>query len=322
MNWQKPNKPPRIKKRGLMVIHCDDGRMTDYTKWLKTIQRSIYKNDQFHATNTAVFSPCVNAGYLEEPYNGISSGYGFKIMTEKEMKYIQDNGGEILSHGKYHNYFDHTPVTQNASVGDVGIFYNRRFFHFSEGQEVFIEEGENKEYFNVVKVIKNEPSSDNQIIIDRPLQNDYTASARLHLSETSLIEMTKGHINLLARFGIECKNHINPWYRSSDLSDIYLRNNFNSIIKTSGGVEDPNSANIYSLLRCLGVENTSLDYFKTQIDKAYDLDGVAFIQGHGGDSEETLERLESIIDYAYEKGVRIVSHQEAVNHILSKQSVS
>lgn len=319
LNWQTPRKP-KPPERGLMVIHCDDGRMTDYTKWMKTIQRAIHKNNQYHANNTAVFSPCVNAGYLESPYNGVSEGYGFDIMTEKEMKYIQENGGEILSHGKYHNYFDYTPVTQNVSAGDKGIFYSRRFFHFHAGQEVFIEEGSNKEYFTVTEVIKNEPSSDNEIKISTPLQKNYTTSAQLHLSETTLEDMTAGLITLLASYGIECKNHINPWYRSSELSDNYLQQYFNSVIKTTGGVEDPTTANIYSLLRCSGVENTSYDYFVSQIDKAYDLDGVAFIQGHGGASEETQERLEAIIDYAYSKGVKIVPHQEAIEHIISKQA--
>lgn len=318
-NWQKPTKPMSTKK-GLIVIHSDDGRMTDYTKWLRVIQRTIHKNDQFHATNTAVFSPCVNAGYLEEPYNGISAGYGFQIMTEKEMKYIQDNGGEVLSHGKHHNYFDYTPVTQTATSGSTGVFYSMRFFHFSKGQEVFIEEGSNKEYFTVTEVIKNEPSSDNEIKIDRPLKKAYTTAAKLHLSEASLLDMIKGNIDVLATMGIECKNHINPWYRSSPLSDTFLQEHFNSVIKTTAGVEDPAKTNIYSMIRCRGVENTDMSYFISVINKAHELDGVAFIQGHGGSSDITLERLEAIIDYAYEIGVRIVPHQEAVDHILSKQS--
>lgn len=318
LNWQVARKP-KPAERGLMVIHCDDGRMTDFTKWTKVIQRAIAKNDQFHSTNNAVFSPCVNAGYLEAPYNGISQGYGFEIMTKKEMRYIQDNGGEILSHGKYHNYFDYTPVTRAVSAGDTGVFYNMRYFHFHKGEEVFIEEGGNKEYFTVTEVIKNEPASDNEIKITPALQNSYTTAARLHLSEATLQDMTTGLVNLLETLGIECKNHINPWYRSSTLSDSFLKSQFNSIIKTSGGVQNPATANIYSLFRCAGVENESLDYFKARIDEAHTMDGVAFIQGHGGVNESTLLRLEAIIDYAYEKGVKLVTHQEAVEHILGKQ---
>lgn len=321
MNWQKPRKPTLIEKRGMVVFHCDDGRMTDYTKWTKTIQRAIYKNDQFHAKNNAVFSPCVNSGYLKPPYNGISNvSNGSVIMTEKEMKYIQDNGGEILSHGYLHSYFDYTPVTQTVGAGAESIFYDMRYYRFHPGQEAFIEEGDNKEYFIINDFVKNEPDSDNELIIDRPLQNSYTTAANLHLAENTLEDMTKGQKDYLATMGIECRNHINPWYRSSPLSDSYLQTHFNSVIKTSGYVEDPTTADVYSLTRLGGVENTSDTYFIEQLDIAEELDGVAFVQGHGGADSETLRRLEMIVDYAYEKNMKIVPHQEAVEHILNMQA--
>lgn len=320
MNWQKPRQPTRIKKRGLVVIHCDDGRMTDYTKWLKTIQRAIQKNDQYHAKNNAVYSPCVNSGYLLPPYNGKSvvSGGNTTIMTADEMLYIQNNGGEILSHGFVHSYFDYTQTTQEIKSGDTSIFYKDSHFRFHPGQQCFIQSNGNKEYYKVVEVIQNS-GGENEIIIDKSIENNHPQGAQMHLSESTLENMTKGQIDFLKGFGIECKNHINPWYRSSELSDSFLSTHFNSIIKTTGLTEDPSTANVYNLIRLGGVENTADSYFIAQLDKAEELDGVAFVQGHGGSQFETLRRLEMIIDYAYEKNMRIVKHQKAVEHILNKQ---
>ena len=320
LNWQKPRKPKK-ETRGKIVIHSDDGRMSDFTHWTKTIQRAVLNNNQFKAGKSAIFSPAVNSGYLAIEYGGISKGYEFPVMTEKEMLYIQGNGGEILSHGKHHNYLDYTPVTKDVEIGANEVFYSMRFFHFHEGKEGFIEEGNKKEYFNIVEVVKNEPQSDNKLIIDKQLTNNYTTNAKLHLSEIELQDMTRGNVTFLEQYGIECKNHVNAWYRSSDLSDTYLNSAFNSVIKTTGGIENPKDADLYALNRCSGVENTSDSYFIRQVDRAYELDGVAFIQGHGGTSKEALIRLDMIINYAYEKSVELVTHEDAIEHIKRKQGL-
>src|SRR5690606_8980985 len=98
-NWQRPRNPKH--EAGLVVLHSDDGRLWDYTHFLPVIRKTIHKNDQFKPRRNAIFSPAVNAGYIDER-NAKERQHDFDIMNWEQLQEIQRDGGEILSHTKYH----------------------------------------------------------------------------------------------------------------------------------------------------------------------------------------------------------------------------
>lgn len=313
LNWQKPNKPAP-HQGGLVVLHSDDGRMADIEHFVPTIMRAINKNNQFNTKNTCIFSPAVNSGYMA---GGYERQYDFKVMQPEHLHYIVDNGGEIVSHNKYHVWLSYTPVTQTVNSGATRIYYNEgSWARFMEGLTFFIEEGNISETFTVTNVV-NGGNNDNYIDIVTPLKNSYTISARLHITEETAHELFGGNINLLASHGIECKHQVNPWYTHSPLTRTWLEQYFESVV-TGGGVVDPNNIDLYDLKRTRDIRYFDEAEMDGYLTSTRDNNTVLFVQAHGMPDDHVKVNFEYLIKKAYELGLKIVTHSEAVAFLKTK----
>lgn len=313
MNWTKPRTPTQ-HQGGLVVLHSDDGRLFDYQYFYPTIARAIYKNDQYKAKKPAIFTPAVNAGYIPD---GIDRQYKLPMMNPEQLQEIVKNGGEVVSHCKYHIWNDFTPISQPVSAGATRIFYNQgHWARFKEGLTFTIEEGNLMEELLVTSVVAAS-TGDNYFDIDAPLKNSYTNAAKLHITYETAEELYGGNIDALASYGIECKHQVNPWYMQSERSKEWMKEFFDSVV-TFGGTVDPNNFDLHDLHRTRDIR-----YFTKQETDNYLLDTrnnntVLFVQAHGMPNKSVKENFEYLIDKTYELGLRIVTHSEAIEFLKSK----
>ena len=315
LNWQKPKKPAP-HQGGLVVLHSDDGRIYDYTDFVPTIMRAVHESNQFNTNKTCIFSPAVNSGYMA---GGYERQYNFKVMQPEHLHYIVDNGGEILSHNKYHVWLSYTQVKQPADAGATRIYYKEgSWARFMESLTFFIEEGNISETFSVTNVV-NGGNNDNYIDIATPLINSYTTSARLHITEETAHELFGGNIDLLASHGIECKHHVNPWYTHSPLTRPWLEQYFESVI-TGGGSVDPNNIDYYNLNRTTDIRFLSQTEMDDYIINTRNNNTVLFVQSHGMTDDHVKVNFDYLIKKSYELGLKIVTHSEAIKFLKSGQA--
>lgn len=313
LNWQSPKKPA-VHSGGLVVLHSDDGRLADWQYFVPAIMRSVHKYNQFNTRKTCIFNPAVNAGYIPVGYD---RQYALPLMQPEHLHAIVDNGGEIISHCKYHIWLSYTPVTKPLAAGDTRIFHKEgSWARFKEGLSFFIEEGAKKEEFTV-SAVYNGGSNDHYFDISSPLVNSYTTAAKTHITYETAQELLGGNIEALASYGIECKHQVNPWYTNSPLAKGWLQEYFESVI-ISGGVVNPNNFDLHALMRTRDIRYFTESETDGYLTATRDNDTVLFVQAHGMSDPKVAKNFEYLIKKAYELGLKIVTHSEAIEHLKSK----
>lgn len=315
MNWCSPAKPAYTT--GRIVFNSDDGRIWDYTHYFKIIKRAITKGNQFNPLHSGIFCPAVNTGYTE---SGRHETAGLPVMSWDMLKEISKQGGEILSHGKYHLFLAGNKISQAVSIGATRIYYNNDEGRPRENMKFFITDGVNRDDFTVTSYLH---STTKYMDIEPPLTHNYTTSATVNLHEDSMAEQLGGIISDLEEHGILCKHHINAWYYHSALSLSYLKQYFESVVtnsETNGYTitTEPQSTDIYGIIRQPDLRFYTIEQLDALLDDVQSKDSVAFIQMHGAFDKTVFDNIEYLIAQALNKGVRIVTHSEAIEFIKSK----
>ena len=316
-NWQRPKKP--TYQKGRIVIHSDDGRLWDYTHYFKIIQRTVMKYNQFNPLRAGVFCPAINSGYVDGGWHELS---GLPMMSWDMIKEIANKGGEILSHGKYHLFFDGTTISKPLSIGDTRIYYQQAQGQPREGFKFYITDGVNRDDFTVTSYTHLGGGLENFKNIDTPLSHSYSTNAKVYLHEESLERQINGIINDLNEHGIECKHQVNPWYNNSPVARGFLEQYFDSVITTmydKTKTQSPSDVDLYDMRRTQDMRHYSFAEIDELLDDVIAKDSVAFVQNHGGDYQVTFDNLEYLVSQAMERGVRLVTHSEAVEYIKSQQ---
>lgn len=315
-NWQRPKKP--TYSTGRIVINSDDGRLWDYTQYFKIIQKAVSDHNQFKPLSGGIFCPAINTGYVDD---GWHETVDLPMMSWDMIEEIASKGGEILSHGKYHLYLDGTPITQSLSSGDTAIHYSNSQGRPRENFKFYITDGVNRDDFTVTSYSHVGTGEDNTMIIDTPLSYAYDTTAKIHLHEDMAVEMFGGLVSDLTSHGIECKHHINAWYNNSDTMRTYLEQYFESVTTMiSSTTETPSAIDLYAMLRTKDLRHYTHSEIDTLLDDVQAKDSVAFVQNHGGDYTNVYDNLDYLVSQALQRGVRLVTHSEAVDYIKSKQS--
>ena len=316
INWQRPAKP--TPTTGRMVFHSDDGRLPDYIYYYKIIKRSITRYNQFNPLKSGIFCPAVNSGYVD---SGWHETVGLPMMNWDMLQEIAHNGGEVLSHGQYHLYLDHIPPSQVIDDGAAEIRYTRSEGRPREGYKYYITEAGKRDDYTVLSYVHLGTGLDNHMTITPPLANSYTTSARIYLHPDSVASILSGMISQCAAKGIEVKHHVNAWYNSSAEATAIQRDYVQSVVRTSQyEIENPETADVYALKRTPDLRSLTLEQCDIILNNVQSSDGVAFIQLHGVfNNPQMLRNSEYMVTQAMLKGVRNVTHSEAIEYIKSKQ---
>jgi hypothetical protein len=314
MNWQRPKKPNYTT--GRIVIHSDDGRVWDYTQFFKIIQRAITKQNQFNPLKHGIFCPAINTGYVD---SGWHETVGLPMMTWDMIEEIAQRGGEILSHGKYHLFLSGTPITQVANSGDTRLHYSNSQGRPRENFKFFITDGTNRDDFIVTTYNHLGTGMSNYMDINIPLTHSYNTTAKIYLHEDMMAEQLGGAIEDLAQHNIVCKHHINAWYYNSEGATPYLEQYFDSVITYQHDKTNINiPSNLYDLSRTIDLRHYSFAEIDLLLDDIQNKDSVGFIQNHGQDNPTTFANLDYLVSQALKRGIRLVTHSEAIEFLKSK----
>lgn len=328
MNWQSIKKPTYTA--GRIVFNSDDGRLWDYSRYFKTIQKAITQGNQFNPSKSGIFCPAVNTAYTEEKTIGMHESVGQPVMSWQMLKEIANKGGEILSHGKWHLYMSGAPISQALEVGATRIYFNQSNSQPIAGIKLFITDGKNRDDFTV-SAYTITSGNNGYMDIDTPLTHSYTTSATINVHEGSMALQLGGIVKDLANHGIVCKHHINAWYYHSPTSLPYLKQYFESVLIDSQSSVAPNykgkrdvispiivAQDLYNIKRQADLRHFTTEDMDILVENLKSTDGVSFIQMHGAYDKVCIANIDYLITKALSEGVRIVTHDEAIQFLKSK----
>lgn len=306
----KPRKPN--KTSGVVVLNSDDGELRNYIYWLPWFWAYKMQNNQFIDNKPLRgFSPNINTGFV----GGAHPSSGRPMMNWEQILDMQSKGADIQSHGRYHVYLSHLKPLDNMSAGDTVISYDRANNAIKPNYKYTIEENSIIEEVEVIEYLGN-----NRVRIKEPLKNNFTTNARIHISEESAIEDMQGCLNDLAEKGIHAEHHVNPWYNSSPRTQEWQKQIFTSVLSVSRAeILPPQEIYLMSIRRSnKPLPTITYEEIDDYLLRTRDLDTALFVIGHGETSRQTRLNMKYLIKKASELGVEIVSHHEAIQHLIAR----
>lgn len=303
---------PKPHQAGYVVINSDDGKELDYLNWFRVIKRTAQKNNSWYPYRGSSFCPAVSPGFM----NGLDAR-GDRQMRGWQYKEIADKQGEILSHTFKHCYLDFIDVSQPINIGDTIVHYDFDARAIIEGYKYTIEEDGKVETVLVKKV------NANQSFETAPISQSFSVNAKIHITEESARQDFQNTIDTLASVGVTCKHHVDPYYSNSERCGEWLKDYFESVVTTQISDSRPQpieNINLYDIKRTRDSQHFTETLVNDILDETRELNTVLFVQGHGWHQDGRLEMLEYIVEQIYARGLRLITHSEAVEFIKKRQS--
>lgn len=303
MYWQKPITPP-IPRGGYICMQNDDGNIGDYTMWfIKAKEKSMY----YSSWNPYSFVSIVSA------INSGNIGIGGHKMSALNLREMNSYGVEIVSHGYKHYGLGIHRTQHETNTGDTA-FEVHNIARVGVNREYVITDGTNSENVFVAE------KSGNDVILQSALQNGYPFESSFYMSEESVKSIHLGKVNeYLQDWGIpETPHHVYTWHANHGLSIQWLEDaGFESARGNGQNIIKPNDkVNKYAMPSYgipSSVWNGDLSWIDNVIDSVEESGGLVFLYAHGETSQGAVNAFEHIIDTAIAKGIRFVSHTQAVN---------
>lgn len=307
----RPKKP--IYNTGILVIESDDGAVGDYTHWLPWFIRLGQQYNQFYpyGNRTVVGCSAVNTSVI---------GHGGR-MNVAQIKTLHHRGWEILSHGTVHVGLGAHTLTSSANSGDTQItvsaagqaerdlnVYDRKYT---------ISNGEKQEIVTVTSVTRGASSaSDGQFHLADPLSNSYSAGAEVQMTQEEMNLILGDAKDAIAEWVGDCKHHVYTYHSYNSQSHILVANYFDSARGNPQTWVNPSEVtSLFPLPSQLISPTTNPEVVCGLLDEVSSKDGILIVYGHGETDSEMLENLDIIITYALDKGVKIMTHTQALSAV-------
>lgn len=297
MNFQKeiPFIEPPKRYRGILIIESDDGGLGDYTHWLPILKSKKQKTQWFPFEYKVGGSTALLANRVG------TEGY----MTVSQIHELVANGWEMMNHGKNHAGLAHFRITEDVSIGTTTFVTHVN--------------GVNSSYEYVLKdsvtssseIIKPQSVEGTTVVLESPLKNNYTINSTLTLTAQALDEEINGGLDMLLDWGLDVKHHVAPYhYLYSDASEKIKERHLTSRTSHNRLTNTLPIANLYGLSGNLDGSFDSDSEIKSFVDQIYDEDSIGLFYGHSF-PYPSGDKLDKLVDYAIEKGVRIANRHEA-----------
>ena len=291
---------------GRVVIHSDDGTLGDYTHWLPEFVAK-HSVSRFLRSRLAPFCPAINSEFIGN----------WNRMTWPMVREIQARGGEILSHGRQHLGYRDYPLTAAASAGATAVTISSSFgprvyqaANAGNGITHEIAEGATTEAVTVTG------DTSGVLSLSAPLTGSYTTAAVIRLSEASMLANIQGCSDDAEAAGIRpLRHHVWAWHDQSETAKGRVSPILDSARAGNQHIIDPSDEiDRYDLNSRLDSSLTEAT-IDTLLDTVQAVDGVLIVYGHGGTGETAVANLAYLIDQCISRGVRIVTHSEAVAYL-------
>lgn len=299
---------------GYVVLNSDDGRIWDYD-FFKTIKQTASENNQWYPYQGSAFCPAVNPGYIND-----YTRRGYRCMTTEHLREIVNGGGEIVSHSRHHLVLDWINVGKPVTAGDTTIQHTFNDIRATkDGYSFTIEEGATVETFTVKKVIDA-----NNIEITAPLTNNFTTAARIHITKESATDLLQGAIDDFAAMGITVRHHVDPWARHSERAHPWLQEIFDSVVEMSlhnGVPHRMEDIDLHRIKRSEELHTLTPVKIDAILNDTVEKQTVLFVMFHAWGGDVYTDKLALFVNKCYEKGIRMITHSEAVAMIKEKQGI-
>lgn len=298
-----PFQSPPKKFRGMLVIESDDGTIGDYQHWHPLLQQRKQKSQWYPFTYPVVACSAVNSDKIG------TAGH----MSVAQLHELESAGWEIMNHGAnhaglgLHRLQDAVPAGTTIIRVSLAHSFNPKYDYRIVSESTGIAETVK------MKSLVSLDSSTNigEVELMSPLVNNHVQQAFLELTPESRELEINGGLDALLGWGLDVKHYVNPyhfWY-STTLNKIKERHlstrTFNGTLATNT-LPVPDLYKLTSNLDGVFSEANVIPF----IDKIYEEDSVGIIYGHGY-AYTKGSVLDKLIVYAIDKGVKIVTRDEA-----------
>lgn len=300
MNFQKEIpfvKPPK-KYRGMLVIETDDGNVGDYTHWYPLLKSKTQQKSQWFPFNYTV------AGSMAIPSQAVGQP---GRMSKSQIQEMVDHGWEVMNHGRTEAGLAIYRTQEAVSVGDTRIRVSPPIA-FKTNYEYILRQGDS----GPQEVIKAKESLGEGVYeLEEPLKNSYVENAIVELTSEALDFEINGGLDELIGMGFDVNHYVNPnhyWHHwaTEKIKERHLTS------RTRDGSVTTNTLPIPDLFKLIGNQDGVFkeSEIKPLIDKIYEEDSIGIWYGHAFEYKKG-SKLDKLLDYAIEKGVKIATRNEA-----------
>ncbi|RDW15864.1 hypothetical protein CWR48_18410 [Oceanobacillus arenosus] len=307
-NFIEPKKP--VYKKGVLVIHSDDGGIGDYNSWYPLFLKKCREYSGWDGDYPVVNNSAISTGIIDT----------FGFMMRENLYALLRAGWEMMSHGRHHVSIGLHPVIGTVSAGSTSFSVGgAAMFMFAADYKLLIYDENNREEVQVKNIDSIVSSATSTMHITSPLINNYT-NAKIRLTDESARDLLQGCVDDAKAWGIDLKHHVYTYHAGGDgffneraLEWVNLYFESGRGRQTLTEVNDKGNINLPNLISTLNTQASNTD-----IDKLLDLtaqnDQLFIFYGHGEGTIERLNQLEYLIDGAFSRGIRIMRHSDALKH--------
>lgn len=307
LNVQQLNQVRYVSPKPMLVIEYDDGALEDYN-----LAFPIHKKYKVPAT-TNIITKLI----------GAEDQQGNTYMTKEQLIELYDNGWEISNHTARHNNLGEENLLVSANIGDIKIYpANAKSFRPDIGGStngIIIEDTTEE----VVTFVSNgNDASGDYLIIESPLQNNFTTSAKFRLTDDELIYEILGAQSDLEGIGVEPNGIAYPYGIISPISRKIVASSHNAG-RHIGKDADSINAGINDIrvkpLRTYGLYSSEFSLLTNEeisnaLNETLLVNGLCIMYAHPYNSNFDVSKLEFLIQQAQSLGIDIVTRSEALLH--------
>lgn len=294
------------QRKPMIVITYDDGVSQDYTKAFN-----------IHELYGVPMTVGVVGFHLLHPDVTIIENDSWVPITVSQLAEIRDSpiGHEIASHTMTHRLLGARQLGGTMEAGRTSIVLDSQQKYFTpttieESVECVIVEGDVSEN---VRVLRRE---ENAVIISEPLQNTFSPSAYIRLSDKELEYEIKGSKDILESYGFPTKGILFPGARHCHESRMIMAKHYEYGRAVDHQNEDmitqSNPFPTYAI-GCPVVEYNTIAELEVYMDEAVATNGTLFLLAHS--PANTHDKLKAVIEAAQARDMEFVTASEAVERM-------
>jgi len=288
-----------------LVLTYDDGYLEDFTNMLPV--------HQAHGVPGVSYVSSGAMGQIEDRVLGTR-----QFMTLDQLKILEANGWEIGCHTKTHKPLDGRNPLLPITVNDNKIYLEKPyeyFYRLTNTVELQIKEGEVEE--TIIAVDYGENATGSYIELQQPIQNSYTIEATIRLSWAEYERELLGNLFTLRQLGLDVKNHAYPFGKNDSIARILAAKYYTSASGTKPGIHQGIAALEQEPLRTFEMWRVKIDgkdnqFIENQLDEVVQKKGLLMFFGHPNKDADLPDRVDYAITQAKAKGIKIVTHREAL----------
>lgn len=288
-----------------LVLTYDDGYLEDFT--------NILPVHQAHGVPGVSYVSSGAMGQIEDRVLGTR-----QFMTLDQLKILEANGWEIGCHTKTHKPLGGRKPLLPITVNDTKIYIAQSyeyFYRLTNTVELQIKEGEVEE--TIIAVDYGEDATGSYIELQQPIQNSYTTEATIRLSWAEYERELLGNLFTLRQLGLDVRNHAYPFGKNDSIARILAAKYYTSASGTKRGIHQGLAAIEQEPLRTFEMWRVQIDgkdnqFIENQLDEVVQKKGLLMFFGHPNKDADLPDRVDYAITQAKARGIKIVTHREAL----------